>query len=267
VTGYLSALATAGKKPRTVQQALAAIKYGCRELHFAHYLSADQEAEVRQVKPGWGGKQRGAPAGRWLDEHQTREMLLAARRKAAGRTTALVGRRDCALLALMLGCGLRKGEAATVTVGQYQSRDGRPVLLDVRGKHGRVRIVPVPGWAAALLDDWLIVRTTAGITVTADSLLIVGIRVRWKEAKAATAQGLSGGQIWKIVWAYAREAGVEVCPHDLRRTFARLAREGGAAMDQIQMALGHEHSWTTELYVNARVDLKNAACDSVRMTL
>lgn len=49
--------------------------------------------------------------------------------------------------------------------------------------------------------------------------------------------------------------------HDLRRTFAKLAHKGGAALDQIQLSLGHASLKTTEVYLGVEQDLTDAPCD------
>jgi integrase len=58
-------------------------------------------------------------------------------------------------------------------------------------------------------------------------------------------------------------------PHDLRRTFAKLAHRGQAPPEQIQLSLGHESILTTERirYLNARQDLANAPCDHLGIEL
>ncbi len=58
-----------------------------------------------------------------------------------------------------------------------------------------------------------------------------------------------------------------VVPHDLRRTFAKLAYKGGAALDQIQLSLGHESIQTTEAYLGVEQDLTDAPCDHLGLRL
>src|SRR5262249_31004888 len=71
------------------------------------------------------------------------------------------GLRDRAILAVLLGCGLRRSEVAALTFKHIQQRDGRWCIVDLVGKHGRVGTVPKPTWVKVAVDAW---ATAAGIT-------------------------------------------------------------------------------------------------------
>jgi integrase len=61
---------------------------------------------------------------------------------------------------------------------------------------------------------------------------------------------------------YGEQIGIHnLAPHDLRRTFAKLAHKGHAALEQIQLSLGHASVTTTERYLGVRQDLTDAPCD------
>jgi integrase len=66
---------------------------------------------------------------------------------------------------------------------------------------------------------------------------------------------------------YAGQVGVNVAPHDLRRTFAKLAHKGGSPIDQIQLSLGHSSIQTTERYLGVNQDLHSAPCDVLGLKL
>jgi integrase/recombinase XerD len=68
--------------------------------------------------------------------------------------TTLRGLRDRAILAVLLGCGLRRSEVAALTFAHLQQRDGRWCIVDLVGKHGRVRTAPVPNWVKVAVDAW-----------------------------------------------------------------------------------------------------------------
>ena len=65
-----------------------------------------------------------------------------------------------------------------------------------------------------------------------------------------------------MVRLYGESIGVpDLAPHDLRRTVAKLAHKGRAALEQIQLSLGHASVQTTERYLGVRQDLTDAPCD------
>lgn len=65
-----------------------------------------------------------------------------------------------------------------------------------------------------------------------------------------------------MVRHFGREIGVpNLAPHDLRRTFAKLAHKGRSGLEQIQLSLGHASITTTERYLGVRQDLTDAPCD------
>jgi integrase len=70
------------------------------------------------------------------------------------------GKRDYAMVAVLLGCGLRRAELAALAVEHLQQREEHWVIADLVGKGGHVRTVPVPTWVKAAVDRWL---TAAGI--------------------------------------------------------------------------------------------------------
>jgi integrase len=67
--------------------------------------------------------------------------------------------------------------------------------------------------------------------------------------------------VFTIVKAYADKLQIVVAPHDLRRSFARLAHIGLAPLEQIQLSLGHASVVTTEIYLGVKQNLHDAPCD------
>src|SRR5262249_38715109 len=65
---------------------------------------------------------------------------------------SLRGKRDRAMVSILLGCGLRRAEAATLTVADLQVRENHWAIADLLGKGKRIRTVPVPRWTKAALD-------------------------------------------------------------------------------------------------------------------
>jgi integrase len=84
----------------------------------------------------------------------------------------------------------------------------------------------------------------------------------------AIGESLAARSIFPIV----RRFGARICvpnlaPHDLPRTFAKLAHQGKSALEQIQLSLGHASVTTTERYLGVRQDLADAPCDHLGLTI
>ena len=97
-----------------------------------------------------GVASKGVRLGNWLSIRQAQALLNAP------DASITKGLRDRAILAILLGCGLRRSEVAALTMGHIQQRDGRWCIIDLRGKHGRVRTVPMPNWVKMAMDAWAV---------------------------------------------------------------------------------------------------------------
>src|SRR5437870_8279875 len=95
-----------------------------------------------------GVASKGVRLGNWLSIRQAQALLNAPDANTAK------GLRDRAILAVLLGCGLRRSEAAALTFTHIQQRDGRWCIVDLIGKHGRVRTAPMPIWVKVAIDSW-----------------------------------------------------------------------------------------------------------------
>ena len=145
VQAYRGALESCGYSPSTINQRLAAIKKLAREAAANGLLDSGIAAGIDQVA---GARQQGTRAGNWLTKAQAEALIHSP------DPATLKGKRDRALLALLVGCGLRRGEVAALTVEHIEQRDGRWVIVDLRGKHGRIRTVAVPAWVKCAVDAW-----------------------------------------------------------------------------------------------------------------
>src|ERR1039458_3256429 len=126
-----------------------------------------------------------------------------------------------------------------LTVGHVQQRDGRWCIVDLVGKHGRVRTIPVPTWVKVATDAW---TAAAGV---ADGYVFRPVN----RAGQAGAVGLSEKVVWQLLQPYALAAGVPgIAPHDLRRSCAKMCRTAGGELEQIQLLLGHASVQTTERF-------------------
>ena len=168
----------------------------------------------------------------------------------------LQGKRDAALLSLLLGAGLRRNELAQLRIEDLQQREGRWCLVDIEGKGKRVRTAPISGWAKEAVDVWLQALPFA-------SGLVLG---KVNKGGRFVGQGMTTSAIYGVVLRYEKQLQVKVKPHDLRRTFGKLAHQGGARIEQIQRSYGHATIQTTERYLGVEQDLLDAPCDHLRLT-
>src|SRR5215469_8554687 len=204
-------------------------------------------AGIARVK---SAKSVGIRMGNWLSARQAQTLLNAP------DVTTLRGLRDRFILAVLLGCGLRRSEVAALTFSHIQQRDGRWCIVDLRGKHGRVRTVPMPTWVKVAIDAW---TGAAGI---ADGAVFRSVN-RGGEIRETA---LSEKVVWQLIRPYAEAAGVPgIAPHDCRRTCAKLCRAAGGELEQIQMLLGHASVQTTERYLGTKQDLVHAPNDGIKL--
>jgi site-specific recombinase XerD len=96
-----------------------------------------------------GVEKLGVRLGNWLTVEQGATLWQAPDKQR------LKGKRDRALLALLLACSLRRHEVAELTIDQLQQREGHWAIVDLSGKGGHVRTVPVPDWVYCELNTWI----------------------------------------------------------------------------------------------------------------
>jgi integrase len=224
---------------------LAAIRKLATEAADRGLLAAEQASAIARVK---GAKRRGVRVGNWLTREQAQALLDAP---DAG---TVKGKRDRAVLALLIGCGLRRSEIAALCPGSIEQRDGRWVIVDLAGKGNRVRTVPVPAWVKTAIDEW------AAAAVIREGKLFRSLN----KGGAVWGDGITEKVVWWIVQEYAPAIGVlRLAPHDLRRTCAKLCRAAGGDLEQIQFLLGHASIQTTERYLGSRQNLSQAVNDNL----
>jgi integrase len=246
VQKYRTELEGRGLAPSSVNLHLSALRKLALEAADNGLLPPELAAGIARVK---GAKQSGSRVGNWLTHDQAERLINLP------DPATLKGKRDRALLALLVGCGLRRNEVAGLTLERLQQREGRWVIVDLVGKGKRTRTVPMPGWAKVAIDQW---AEAAGLK---SGRIFRAIN----KGDRLVGQGMTPQSIFETVVSYGRQIGVPIAPHDLRRTFAKLAHKGRAAVEQIQLSLGHASLLTTEKYLGIRQDLSDAPCDHLRL--
>ena len=231
--------------PGTINVRLAAVRRLAYEAADTGLLSPELAAGIRRVK---GAKKLGMRLGNWLTVAEARALWQLP------NPHTVKGKRDRAMLAVLLGCGLRRSELINLELDHIQRREDHWAIVDLVGKGTHIRTVPMPEWVKLTLDEWLD---------------IAHIR-HGKLFRCVCRKGVVWGTevtekvVWHIVKEYAGKLGIcKLAPHDLRRSCARFCHDSGGELEQIQFLLGHVSVQTTEKYLGCKQRLREAVNDRI----
>lgn len=273
INAYRAYMLESGKSRSSINQALSAIRKLASEAADNGLVPPTLAYGVERVK---GVKQEGVRAGNWLTNKEAQLLInTPINRYNRDEIPHLKAMRDQAVLALLIGTGLRRSEAAALTWEMIQQRDGRWAIIDLVGKRGRMRSIGVPAWVKAALDRWAeasgVGRGRLFRALNKDGRLAG--RVKTKSGQWADGN-LTPQAIYNIVKEHVLAAGLYngegepvLAAHDLRRTAAALALKGGADLRQIQQMLGHASITTTERYLEPMRSLQVTAGDFIQIEL
>jgi integrase len=229
--------------PATINLRLAAVRRIAYEAADAGLLSPELAAGIRRVK---GVRRIGVRLGNWLTPEQGRRLLECAAPSSPRQL------RDHAMVAMLIGCGLRRAELLALRVDSIQQREEHWVIADLVGKGGHVRTVPIPIWVKSTVDAW-----TASAAITRGPVFRA-----ISKAGRVWGDGMSPKVLSDVVRTAAARAGIDkLAPHDLRRTCARLCHLAGGELDQVQFLLGHVAIQTIERYLGCKQKLRVAVND------
>src|SRR5262252_6933791 len=169
----------------TINQQLAAVRRLAHEAADSGLLSPELAAGISRVK---GVKQLGFRSGNWLSVEQSSEVL----KHACGES--MRAKRDYAMLAMLFGCGFRRSELVGLELDDIQMRQGHWAVVDLIGKGGHIRTVPIPHWVKTALDQW-----TRAANVT-DGRVFRAVARKGK----VWGRGISQNVVWYVVRSRAR---------------------------------------------------------------
>jgi integrase/recombinase XerD len=150
-----------------------------------------------------------------------------------------IGRRDYAILLMLVRLGLRSGEVAALTLEDINWAAGE---LLVRGKGNHIQRLPLPVDVGGAIEGYL----RRGRPATAQGR-VVFVRHRAPHRQLTTAG------VGNIVGVVGRRAGLgHVFAHQLRHTAATTMVRAGAPLSEVGQVLGHARPMTTAIY--AKVD-------------
>lgn len=224
-------------QPATIRRRLSAVselfEFLCEE------NSVDRNPVHGVRRPKEGANEGKTPA---LADAQAKRLLNAP------DASTLKGRRDRAILAVLLYHALRRGELCRLRAKDYEVRRGVPTLV-VQGKGSRLRYLPIHPLAASLIEDYL---EAAGHREDLEGALFRPVC----NPRGTLERPLTGQAIYRnVVKHHALAARIPVRsirPHCLRATAATNALEHGADIAKVRDWLGHSTISTTQLYDKRR---------------
>lgn len=218
----------------TAKLKITALRSLLRYLYFEGLIRSPLVAAVPSVA---GAKLAGLPQS--LGAEDVARLLAACDRRT------ITGRRDFALLLLLVRLGLRAGEARRLRLDDVDWRAGE---LTVRGKGTRIDRLPLPQDVGEALAAYL----RRGRPPTAQGRTVF-VRVR------APHQPLTSGGVTDVVSRAAGRAGLaHVTAHQLRHTVATRMVRAGVPLPEISQVLRHRQLSTTAIY--AKLDRESLRC-------
>jgi integrase/recombinase XerD len=171
------------------------------------------------------------PLPRILSHAEVEALFARAEEEAeSGKADAV---RMLALIEMLYGSGLRATELVSLPLAAVP-RDAP--FINITGKGGQQRMVPVSTRARSALSRWLEVRVGGG-----------------RHLFPSRSDHLSRVRLFQLVKGLAARAGIDpakVSPHVLRHAFATHLLEGGADLRVLQTLLGHADIATTQIYTH-----------------
>jgi integrase/recombinase XerD len=193
-------------------------------VHDAEVLTHSPVASVRRPKVSDDSQAVG------LTADELRRLLAAA---------AAHSPRSAALVTLLTFCGLRVSEALGADVRHYGHDHGHRVLKVTR-KGGKPARVPLAPPVVRALDDYIGDRTSGPIFISGTDAHRYGYQLAYE-------------QLGRLCRVANLPAGVT--PHSLRHSYATESLRLGAALQDVQDALGHADPRTTRRYDRSRHNL------------
>ena len=238
ITALVAALREDGYAPNTSSLYVNAIRGVMNQAWQQSLITQDHLLKIRAVKAGGGSR---LVKGRNLRRNLIRELM-----DACAADPRPQGLRDAAIIAILYGSGMRKSESVNMDLWQV---DVEQRSLQVLGKGNKELIKFAPAWAFEKLEAWLAFRrANLPDGLEDDSFLFNRIR----RGNHITRDRLTKHAIYYIAKQRGRQVGVDIMPHDFRRSFiTRVIEEYDVSIAQ---KLAHHANIATTVSYDVRDD-------------
>lgn len=171
---------------------------------------------------------------------------------AAVDTSTNIGRRDYALIMLLIYGGIRRSECAAIKLQDITLKQEHYVLTITSGKGDKPRDVPLRPDVFRAIRGYL--ADVNRLNDSPERPLFTG----FYKGQKPTHRGITDRQIANIVEGYATRAGLSCTPHDLRASAITFWFDTNTPIVVIQRLAGHSSPKTTEGYYTRKQDIDNS---------
>ena len=219
-----------GLSPSTVNLQICTLRMVAKQAWLKGMMTIETYSAIRAVKSVRGSR---VSRGRALNTRETGKLIAQSELKGTA-----IGVRDAAIIALAVGCGMRRAEIATL---KLQNINHQTRVITILGKGNKERKVAPSDDVWCRLEDWLKVRGEEGC-----ENVFVAIK---KGDNIQPYWAITASAIYQLLKSRAGDSQVSAfTPHDLRRTFATRLLESGADINTVRQAMGHASVITTQRY-------------------
>lgn len=229
IMGVTELLRDTGRATATINTYLAALKGVAREAWMLRLMDVESYQHILAIRNLRGSR---LPTGRALPPEDIHRLFVACETDRSS-----IGPRDAAMLAVLLGCGLRRSEVVGLSLSDVVTNER---ALRVLGKGNKERLAFLPAGSWQRLRFWI-----DQVRGEAPGPLFTRIR----RFDTLTCDRLTDQAVYYILHVRQRQAGIQKCaPHDLRRTFATAMLDNGEDLITVKDAMGHASVSTTQQY-------------------
>lgn len=219
-----------GLAPATINLQISILKMVAKQAWLKGMMKLETYTAIRECKSVRGSR---VSKGRALNLRESNRLLATAELKDSA-----IGTRDAAIIALAIGCGMRRAEIAGL---KLQAINLDTHVITILGKGNKERRVTPCDEAWERLQEWLNLRGDEG----AENVFVT---VK-KGNHIMHFMPLTESGIYKLMRTNATQAKVaSFTPHDLRRTFATRLLDTGADINTVRKVMGHSSVVTTQRY-------------------